>query len=80
MVHGGDHGNDHLAIGKGENRDLGARQELLDDNVAAALSKDFVLHAGAHCRHRLLACHGHGDAFAQGQAIGLNHSGDGGGL
>ena len=48
--------------------------------VYAALSKDFVLHAGAHCRHRLLACHGHGDAFAQGKAIGLNHSGDGGGL
>lgn len=60
--------------------DFGAGQKFLNDDVAAALTEDLVLHAGADGLLGLLAGHGNGDALAQGQAVGLDHGGDGGGL
>ena len=48
--------------------------------MAAALTEDLVLHAGADGLLGLLAGHGNGDALAQSQAVSLDHGGDGGRL
>ena len=78
MVHGGDHGLDYLAVGKGQHGDLGAFKEFLDDDVLAALAEDFVSHHGLHRVHGLLPGLGDDDALSQGQAVGLDDGGDGG--
>ena len=80
MVHGGDHGDDGFAVGEAEDADLGAGEELLDDDFRAALAEDFVLHHGADGVFRGLAGLADEDALAQGKAVGLDDGGQGAGV
>ena len=78
MVHAGGHGEDGFAIGKAEDRDLRAGEEFLDDDFAAAFAEDLFLHHRADGVFCFLAGMADEDSFAQGQAAGLDHDGEGG--
>ena len=80
VVHGGHHGLYHLAIGKAQNADLGAGEEFLNDHMVAAFAEDLVGHHVPHRRPGFLPGGGNDHAFAQGQTVGLDDCGHGGGF
>ena len=80
MVHGGHHGLYHLAVGEGQHTDLRTGEELLDDHTAARFPEHAVCHHIGDGLHGLLPGLGNDHALAQGQTVGLDDRGDGGGF
>ena len=80
MVHGGDHRLHGLAVREGQDADLGAGEELLNDDVLAALAEDLIRHHGLDGLLSLLPGLGNDDTLAQGQAVGLDDRRNGGGF
>ena len=80
MIHGGNHGLNCLSIRKGQNADLRPGEEFLNDNVFAALAEDLVRHHGFDGVHSLFPGLGNDHTLAQGQTVGLDDRGDGGGF
>ena len=78
MIHRRDHRHHGLAVGKGQNRYLWAREELLDDHLIATLAKDLILHDDMDGGARLGKIVGNDHALAQCQTVGLDHDGVGG--
>ena len=79
MVHGGDHGHDGLAVGKGEDRDFGAFEEFLNDNPVAAFSELMVEHHGAHGVLGLGEGIGNDDTLSEREPVRLDDAGHRGG-
>ena len=77
MIHGADHGDNPLAVGKGQDRDLGALEHLLNENARAALAKHTLAHHGVHGGPGLLPRIGQRDALAERQPVGLDDGRDG---
>ena len=65
MVHRRDHGNDRLAVGKGQDADLGARQEFLNDDVVAAFAEHLIFHHGTNGVLGFFARHRDDNALAE---------------
>ena len=77
MVHGRDHRDDGLAVGEAQDRDFGAGQEFLDDDLGAGGAELAVEHHFLDGVHRLFPRLRDDDAFAEGQAVGLDDRRDG---
>ena len=58
----------------------GPCEEFLNDNVVAALAEDLVRHHGFDGVHSLFPGLGDDHALTQGQTVGLDDRGDGGGF
>ena len=80
VVHGGHHGPDGGAVGKGQHADLRTGQKLLDHDLVAGVAEGFVLHDGLDGVLRLNQILGDQHALAQRQAVGLDDDGEGGGF
>ena len=67
----GSHGTHGLAVGKGQQRALGANQHLLNDNGVAGIAKG-AAKALAHGLLGLLKLGRHDNALARGKTVGLH--------
>ena len=80
VIHGGYHGGDVGAVGKGQDTDLRPGEKLLHHDLAARVAKGPILHDGLDGGPGLLHALGNEDPLAQSQAVGLDDGGVGGGL
>ena len=79
MVHGGDHGDNGSAVGEGQYADLRTGEELLYHDLPAGVAEGPVFHDGLYGGFRFFQILGNQNALAQGQTVGLDHDGEGGG-
>ena len=77
MILGAYHGLYALSVGKGENRNLGACQELLDNDVVARIAELFVLHDGLDRGDRLVDSLSDDNALAERKTVSLDYYGSG---
>ena len=77
MVHRREHGNDNVAVREGEDGNFGARQELLDEDAAAARAEDVIDHHVLDGGFRLSKVLRNDDAFPERQPVCLNDGGIG---
>ena len=75
VVHGGDHGLDHLAVGEAQHTDLRAGEELFHHDVVAGSSELFVQHDLLDALGGLLFVLADEHALAQRKAVGLDDHG-----
>ena len=77
MVHGGDHGDNAPAIGKGQDADLRSGQKFLNDDSVSGIAEGPLLHDDLHGPLRLFQRLGNQHPLAQGQPVGLDDGGEG---
>ena len=75
VIHGRDHGNDRLAVGEGEDGDLGPLQKLLDEHLIAARAEDMLDHHVVDGRRRLFVVFHDDRALAKCQPVRLDDGG-----
>ena len=80
MVHGRDHRDDDFAVGKAQDRDFGAGQELFDDDLGTGGAELAVEHHFLDGFLRLFPRLRDDNAFAEGQAVRLDDRRNGSGL